>query len=200
MSKTTSGLHNVTKEQIPSTAWRLLQGGRETARDPLHTPVLATSGNFGPSQRTVVLRHVDPSLRILACHTDLRSLKVREACDNQPSSWLFYDRERKLQIRLAGLSSVHSDDHLAELRWSETNPHGKACYNSNHAPGQEVSAPLSAPAPINGTGTEALARARFAVLATRIEFLDWLVLSSKGHRRAQFVWKEGNWSGSWVAP
>ena len=42
--------------------------------------------------------------------------------------------------------------------------------------------------------------ARFAVLATRIDFFDWLMLSINGHRRAQFLWKNGNWCGEWVAP
>ena len=195
-----SDLHNLPTERIPATAWCLLQAGCNSARDPLHTPVLATLGKFGPSQRTVVLRHVDPAHRTLACHTDLRSLKVREARENERCSWLFYDRERKLQIRLAGIASVHSDDRLAERRWLETNPRGKACYNNNHAPGQKVSAPLAAPALIKEAEAKVEARARFAVLATRIDFFDWLMLSINGHRRAQFLWKNGNWCGEWVAP
>ena len=44
------------------------------------------------------------------------------------------------------------------------------------------------------------ARGHFAVLACRIAFMDWLLLSIHGHRRAQFRWMEGRWEAAWVSP
>ena len=137
---------------------------------------------------------------MLACHGDIRSAKVREAEADPRASWLFYDRKRKLQLRLAGELSVHVDDDFAERRWEKTTDAGRACYNTECGPGQRVPQPAGAPNSISNAEEERVARSHFAVIACRIEFLDWLVLSAKGHHRAQFHWREHEWQASWVLP
>jgi 3-hydroxyisobutyrate dehydrogenase len=148
----------------------------------------------------VVLRHCNEEQRMLACHTDARSAKVREAEADPRASWLFYDRERKLQLRLAGLLNIHIDDDFADSRWDSTTDFGRACYNTERGPGQRVPRPAGAPSLIGNGKDEQLARSHFAVIACRIEFMDWLVLSSRGHRRAHFHWREGGWQARWVLP
>jgi pyridoxine/pyridoxamine 5'-phosphate oxidase len=187
-------------QKIQRVGWQLLKEGVNSAKSPLHTASLATIGEDGPSVRTVVLRYCDEGQRMLACHSDIRSAKVGEAGADPRASWLFYDRERKLQLRLAGRLSVHVDDDFADSRWENTTESGRACYNTGHGPGQPVLQPASAPGRISNDIEEQAARSQFAVIACRIEFLDWLVLSARGHRRAQFHWREREWQASWVLP
>ncbi|MBT8038732.1 MAG: pyridoxamine-phosphate oxidase [Xanthomonadales bacterium] len=186
--------------QIQRVSWELLREGVVSAKSPLHTASLATIGEHGPSLRTVVLRHCDEEQRMLACHGDVRSAKVREAEADPRASWLFYDRERKLQLRLAGLLSIHVDDAFADSRWDTTTDFGRACYNTERGPGQQVPQPAGAPSLIDNEKDEQLARSHFAVIACRIDFMDWLVLSSRGHRRAHFHWREVGWKACWVLP
>ena len=187
-------------QQIPKLSWKLLREGVNSSRSALHTPCLATTGEHGPSVRTVVLRHWDEEQRMLACHTDIRSAKIREAEADSRASWLFYDPERRLQLRLAGKLSVHVDDDFADACWDETTAMGRACYNTESRPGQHVSRPAVAPGRISDEKQARMARSQFAVIACRFEFLDWLLLSAKGHRRAQFHWRADKLESSWVTP
>jgi hypothetical protein len=186
--------------EIPGVTWRLLRQGAADSRDPFHTGCLATSGDSGPSQRTVVLRLVDEARRVLACHTDRRSLKLEEARGDAASSWLFYDPARKLQLRLEGRLSIHLDDDFADNCWAATRPLGRACYNTPAGPGQPVEAPAPAPTPPASPQQVGTARDHFAALRFRVDYLDWLYLSIRGHRRAQFRWGEQNLHGHWVNP
>jgi 3-hydroxyisobutyrate dehydrogenase len=193
-----TALEHLDLQRIPQVSWQLLREGVDSARSPLHTPSLATIGEHGPSLRTVVLRYCDEEERTLACHTDIRSAKIREARADPRASWLFYDRERKLQLRLAGELSVHIADDFADSRWHETTALGRACYNTEPGPGQRVPQPATAPGLISDDMGAQVARSHFAVIACRIEFLDWLLLSVKGHRRAQFHWRGDSLQASWV--
>jgi hypothetical protein len=195
-----SPLSDLPLAEIPAASWELLRQGAAGSREPFHTGCLATAGALGPSQRTVVLRLVDEPGRLLACHTDRRSLKLEEARGNGASSWLFYDPERKLQLRLEGRLYIHLDDELADSRWEATRSLGRACYNTLAGPGQPVVAPAAAPAPPTDPSEASLAREHFAVLSFRVDFLDWLYLSIHGHRRAQFRWEEQGLQGNWVNP
>jgi hypothetical protein len=185
---------------IPEAAWRLVSEAVHSAKDPFHTPCLATIGEFGPAQRTVVLRDVNEKERMLVCHTDRRSAKVAELVSDDRSSWLFYDRERKLQLRFCGATTIHTADALADSRWAATRELGRACYTSRQGPGVYLQRPPAAPGRCRSPEEERLAREQFAVAACRVVFIDWLYLSIKGHRRAQFCWRGDAWEGHWVAP
>jgi hypothetical protein len=200
MNEQQTSLKDLDLQQIPQECWKLLREGVSTAGSAMHTPCLATVGEHGPSVRTVVLRYFDEDQRMLACHTDIRSAKIREAEADSRASWLFYDPQRKLQLRLAGQLSIHVDDGLADNRWDQTTDMGRACYNTASGSGQQVSRPARAPGRISDEKEARLARSQFAVIACRIEFLDWLLLSAKGHRRAQFLWRADKLEASWVTP
>ena len=187
-------------EQIPEQLGHLLQEGVTLGKSPLHTPCLGTISEHGPTLRTVVLRHFNEQERTLACHTDRRSSKVTEVLEDPRVSWLFYDRDRKLQLRLAGNATVHKDDDFAQYCWSETQEQGRACYNTQTGSGKTVVKPAAAPDLIASREEEKAARSHFTVIACQIQFVDWLILSSKGHRRAQFQWRDSGWESTWVAP
>ena len=186
--------------ELPSVAWQRLRGGVARGADPFHTPVLATIGPDGPTQRTVVLRAADEQARRLACHTDRRSPKIAHVGSDSRASWLFYDRKAKLQVRLTGHLSIHTRDTYADERWEAVTGRGRACYRAAAAPGDIVPEPPVTAAPPDDDKATADARNRFAVLACRIDRFEWLFLSGKGHRRAQFVWNGDAWRGDWLAP
>jgi hypothetical protein len=54
--------------------------------------------------------------------------------------------------------------------------------------------------PIDGPGEARQSGNRRFPENARIEFLDWLLLSAKGHRRAQFHWRADELESSWVTP
>ena len=200
MTSDPAPLRNLALGQIADTAWKLLVGAVASARDPFHTPCLATIGPDGPEQRTVVLRYLDPDRRVLACHTDARSPKVREALAHPSCSWLFYDAGRKLQLRLIGRLTVHTESAFADGRWAVSRARSRACYNTGAAPGTPVSQPPQAPPRIEGASSERQARSHFAVLSCEVSRFDWLCLDGAGHRRARFQWQSGAWAGEWISP
>ena len=193
-------LANLELDEIPDTVWRLLQVGAERASDPLHTPSLATIGHEGPQLRTVVLRHVDAGQRLIVCHTDRRASKAGEILQDPRTSWHWYDRDRKLQLRLSGTSFLHTDDPLADACWDRSTKRARTCYNTAIGPGQRVSRPPVAPPSIGSDPEEADARSHFAAIATRVTFIDWLFLSGGGHRRARYHWRSDGFTGSWTTP
>lgn len=195
-----SALGALDLHQIPAITWELLREGVESAKSPLHTPCLATIGEHGPSSRTVVLRHSDNEQRVIACHGDIRSAKISEAEVEPRASWLFYDRDRKLQLRLAGRLMIHSQDEIADKGWDQTTALGRACYNTSLGPGQPIPGPAGAPDRISDENEGRKARSHFAVIACQVGFIDWLLLSVHGHRRAQFHWRKGQWDAGWVSP
>ncbi len=103
----------VNLDTILAMTWMQFVKGAERSAEPFHLGVLATSGVQGPSLRTVVLRAVYPEQRVLLCHTDSRSEKLMEIRNDERVAWLFYDPDKKLQVRLRGKAAVRADDSLA---------------------------------------------------------------------------------------
>lgn len=185
---------------IPAATWNLLQQGVSSSSDPLHTCALGTGGRQRPEVRTVVLRNVDPDQRLLVCHTDRRSSKAGEIVQDGQSTWLFYDRERKLQIRMSGNTVLHTDNAFADICWEASAARSRDCYNTSLGPGQAVSVPPTAPSRIDSPMEAQDARDHFAAIACRVNVLDWLYLSGAGHRRAQFRWNGSTVSATWMTP
>lgn len=185
--------------------WGLLEAAAGSAASSMHTPVLATVEAGGPAQRTVVLRRVDRERRRLMCHTDRRSRKVAEIEGNPRVAWLFYDASRKEQIRVGGEARVTGEGSLADTQWASSGLGSRRCYLAHPGPGASLPGPVSTlPEHLRDrrpTETESLAgRDNFTVITTRIDSLDWLWLSARGHRRASFRWHEGGLDAQWTAP
>jgi 3-hydroxyisobutyrate dehydrogenase len=108
-------------------------------------------------------------------------------------AWLFYDRDRKIQLRLRSRASLHRLDPLAGRRWSESTTRSRVCYSTPLAPGTRIEYPVSASADSVG------GRENFTVLSCEVHWMDLLYLSAAGHRRALLRWEGGSWDASWVA-
>lgn len=177
-------------------AFRLLTRAVADRRSPFRTLNVATIAADGaPVCRTVVLRGVDVPARALSVHTDRRSAKIAELAHDPRIAVHGYDPGAKIQLRMAGMASVHHDDALADQAWARSLPMSRACYAIDPAPGTPIAAPMPAPhdAPHG--------RENFSVIVVELQSLEWLWLAAQGHRRARFVWQpDGALQQSWLAP
>jgi pyridoxine/pyridoxamine 5'-phosphate oxidase len=194
--------HAAILEQI----WGFLARGVNQASDPFHTPVLGTVSIGGCNLRTVVLREVDATQRLLLCHTDVRSPKFHEIQTTPGVSWLFYHPKEKVQLRIYGLATLHTDDEIADRQWRVSKLSSRRCYCAVTGPGttqQESDSGLPEKfverLPTEQESEE-LGRQHFAVIACQIMGIDWLYLQARGHQRTQFSWQGDHFHGIWVTP
>jgi len=178
-------------------SWSLLGRGAKDRKAPAHTPVLATSGKGRPQLRTVVLRGCDREKRRLRFHTDRRSHKVAEIEANPVGAVLVYDPGRKVQLRLDCTLSLHIGDELARVAWAATRDFSRICYQVMLGPGEALSNPRDVPFSANESND---GWDHFAVIAAEVTRIEWLYLAAHGHRRAEFVWQDGDWEGRWLVP
>ena len=159
---------------------------------PFRWPVLTTvDAARQPAARIVVLRaFADP---VATVYSDARTDKVAQLRSNPEAGLLFFDRDRKLQVRAKGVASLHHQDAVAREHWDSLPPARHADYQSAADPGTEW--------------TEAGARLdpawrdrNFTVLRITLAFLDVLRLSREEHLRYQYRHSGGQWSQKQVAP
>ena len=195
-------------EELLPKIFAMLTRGTADRKSPLHTPTLATIGADGsPQTRVVVFRKFTREERRLIFHTDLRSPKIEELRADKRVSWLFYHAGEKLQFRIAGNATIHADenDALKLKQWQATWAFGRRCY-MGEAPSRIVADATS------GMSDELEDREptieeseigfpNFAVVSTKIIWIDCLELHAKGHRRSLFSWNEnGELETHWLTP
>ena len=181
-------------DNLEDVLWGLLAEGVTRGASPFHSPTLATLGPAGPEARTVVLRAADRASRTLAFHTDWRSPKRRQIQAEPHLAWVFYDTDRRLQLRASGRATLHRGDATARSAWEGMKDQGRVCYATPRTPGTPIAEPQPAP-----TDTEA-GWGDFCVVLCTLERLDLLLLAASGHRRALWRLLDGAWSAGWVAP
>ena len=93
-----------------------------------HCFYLATINMNTPRLRTVVLRTLDKNKNSISFHTDLRSNKIKEIKSNNNISALFYDKKRKVQIRMRGKAVLYENSSELKTIWSTMRPESKLCY------------------------------------------------------------------------
>ncbi|RDC60387.1 3-hydroxyisobutyrate dehydrogenase [Alteripontixanthobacter maritimus] len=169
-------------------------------RNPLHTPIVATSDT---DARVMVVRAFDAGSWTLRFHTDVRSPKVVVIESNPAVGIVGYDRGEKLQLRLRGTASIERSTPLVDSAWANSDNFARRCY-LGEGPGAVSDVPTSGlPKRFEGvepTDEELLpARTNFAILLVRIERADWFSLAHTGHRRAVFDLADGG-GGRWVSP
>jgi pyridoxamine 5'-phosphate oxidase len=189
-------------------AWRLIEPGSIDRRSEAHCPSVATlDANGFPSQRVMILRHVDWAARKLRFHTDARSTKTQTLSERNAASVLFYLPEAKIQLRLNGTMSMSTAGEEIDDAWDSATLFARRAYMATIAPGTVVGQPVSGlPSFIEGRQpTEediAPARENFALLHVEFDTVEWLYLANSGHRRARWRWDAAakTWHGCWLIP
>lgn len=179
--------------------WRLLADGAAHGRSGFHLPTLATLSPEGPRLRTVVLREADSAAATLRFHCDRRSDKAFELADNPACALAVYDAAAKIQIRIEGRATLHTDDAVAEAAWAGSRPMSRVCYAAEPPPGTALLAGNAHTLPDEATAA-ATGRRHFCAVVVKALRLDFLYLDRRGHRRAAWCRDGEGWDGGWVAP
>jgi pyridoxamine 5'-phosphate oxidase len=191
---------------IEKDCWIRMLNGSLKSKDALHNPVVANIENGIVSMRTVVLRKVDTKNKTILLHTDIRSGKWKGLEKNNVVSWLFYDAQSRYQIRVGGIAKLHYNDSIADEAWGRSSANSRKIYLGDEAPSEISDIPtsgLDAKFESNNPTVEEteIGRKNFGVVVTKANWIDWLWLSSGGHRRAKFEYDaELNLKGSWLLP
>ena len=187
-------------QEVLNAAWSLIKEGVRDRRSSFHLPTVASISSDGlPTMRTVVLRGVDVTNRVLRFHTDSRSAKFSELSSHPRIALHFYDASIKTQIRLDATAKLHFEDPLAVAAWEASRPFSRLCYAADIGPGVEVASPPAAPT-LNDTETDS-GFGNFCLVIAVVHHLEWLHLAAAGHQRAAFNWfGESPPSARWLAP
>jgi pyridoxamine 5'-phosphate oxidase len=195
-----------TLETIEADCWKRIQKGALAHQHDFHQPMVGTVSGAFANLRTVVLRKVWAEKKQLAFYTDSRSGKINDLSKNNSTSWLFYSARHRLQIRLGGSSIVHTQSSLADEQWKKSRIRSRKCYLATLSPGVPVSTASSGLPVIleqrdpDESESEA-GRKNFAVVVTKVKWMEWLWLHHEGHRRAEFRYNEnGSYRASWLIP
>ena len=195
-----------TLEDIEKDCWVRLLNGAVKSRDPLHTPAVANLQEEVIAIRTVVLRAANTINKELTFHTDVRSLKWNNLKKNAETTWHFYDANARVQIRASGTATLHHNDLLADVAWIKTNASSRKTYLSFDAPSTKSLVPSSGLLPeFDGENPSLeiseMGRKNFGVVVTKINWVEWLWLNSKGNMRAEFKYnKEEIIQANWLIP
>ena len=189
-----------TFEQVIADARTMLAKGASDRSSPAHTPVVGTSDG---AMRVMVLRAFDPEDLTLRFHTDIRAPKCAAIAADPRIHVLVYDRDRKVQLRLAGTGEVSGTAPEVNEAWQASTTFARRCY-LGEAPGTHSPIPTSGlPGEVEGIAPseEQLrdARKNFAILKVRLEGIDWFFLDHNGHKRAIINLVDRDLD-RWVAP
>lgn len=193
-------------DAIETFCWNRMEAACLDYKDVLHCPIVGNRNEMGVNMRTVVLRKLKKEEKQLWFHTDIRSGKWNELQNDPAISWLFYSPEERLQLRVMGTVTIHHQDEISEAAWENTSVNGRRTYLCNPGPSSIIAEPASGLSPVleerNPTVEESEAgKSWFAVVTTQVQYLEWLWLHSKGHRRAAFHYENAVLTRSnWLIP
>ena len=186
--------NHITTDKVFKNIWYYLKNGIENRDSDYHTFSLATSYENIVKNRTVVLRDYNKDNKTISFHTNNLTKKVLDINNNKNVEALFYNRKEKIQIRISGLAVINEQDDLCKKKWSEMSSQTKECYFQNITPGQPINNPNLVKSVIKDRISE-----NFIIITIHINKIDWLYLSSKGHKRIKFL-AQDNFKGEWIAP
>ena len=176
--------------QIIKSEWKNINLGIQKAKHDYHSFVFSTVLKNSPNSRTVILRDFDEDKPAIWFHSDRRSRKILHLEENENVSALFYDKSRKVQLRINGIADIEEDIEHNKKIWDSMRPESKLCYMGPYAPSQKISQfesnTLEKSAHDLDKEDEHLGLSRFCRIRIKIKKLDWLKLDYKGHQRLVF--------------
>lgn len=175
--------------------FRRLKQAVTDLQNPWRLPVLSTIGPEGPDARVVVLREASDDGSEYVAYSDLRSAKVEQLRRQSGFALVFYDPVDLVQLRIRGLARIVSETGSESCRWLALSQNQRKNYQSIRAPGEPVGSANFGEELGDSSGLE-----NFAVIFFHALEIDWLWLARTGHRRAFWVRRNGEWSGTWRVP
>ena len=189
--------------EIKKKIWSMLDDAVTNRSSPFRIPVFVCGDQSDFDGRIVVLRKSDQSNNIIQFHSDIRSNKIDILKKNPKASFLFYDKELKIQVRLKVEAIINHDNDVTKQSWEKTQHISRKCYLVDSGPGTISDEPTSGLKPEldNFDYTKEQSEAgykNFTVIQCKIKSIEWLYLAAKGHRRARFDLE--NNKDNWLVP
>ena len=186
--------------EIKKKIWSMLNNAVKDRNSQFRIPVFSCGNNDNIESRIVVLRKSDENNNIVQFHSDIRSDKIDILKKNPKASFLFYDKELKIQVRLKVDAIINHNNNVTKQSWEKTQHISRKCYLVDNGPGTISDEPTSGLKPelANFDYTKAESEEgykNFTVIQCKIKSIEWLYLAAKGHRRARFdlVNNKNNW-------
>ena len=191
--------------EVLESIFEMISRGVKEGKDDFHTMMFSNIQNNRVESRCVILRHFDKENKTLVFNTDIRSPKVEAIRKNPETHCLFYHFQEKTQLRVSTHSTIHYNDELHRAGWKNTAISSRKCYLTKYAPSQGIEKmddgiPSHLLAKIPKADESELGKINFAVITNKIMSVDWLYLSSSGHKRARYEFNDGSINKAWLAP
>ena len=113
-----------------------LEDGVLNSKNPYHFFSLSTFNIDFPESRTIVLRNIKKEPLGILFNADFRSPKVKQLIINQNCMALFYDNNRKMQLRFKCQSIINHKNKLSKKIWNKTPLQSRKCYMGNYSPSE----------------------------------------------------------------
>ena len=189
--------------EIKKKIWSMLNNAVKDRNSQFRIPVFSCGNNDNIESRIVVLRKSDENNNIVQFHSDIRSDKIDILKKNPKASFLFYDKELKIQVRLKVDAIINHNNNVTKQSWEKTQHISRKCYLVDNGPGTISDEPTSGLKPeldnFDYTKEESEEGYKnFTVIQCKIKSIEWLYLAAKGHRRARFDLENGR--ENWLIP
>ena len=189
--------------EIKKKIWSMLNNAVKDRNSQFRIPVFSCGNNDNIESRIVVLRKSDENNNIVQFHSDIRSDKIDILKKNPKASFLFYDKELKIQVRLKVDAIINHNNNVTQQSWEKTQHISRKCYLVDNGPGTISDEPTSGLKPeldnFNYTKEQSEEGYKnFTVIQCKIKSIEWLYLAAKGHRRARFDLENGR--ENWLIP
>ncbi len=190
--------HDSELNNIFISCWNELTLGAQLSDHPYHFPVLGTNHKNEVELRTVVLRAVTQNEDNLIFYSDFRSPKVNQIQKNPQVSWLFYNGESRIQIRVKALAIIHHQDEISSHYWNLLKPRNKRDYATVLSPSTIIN--NNKEIAYIKDGNEEQLFENFVVVATEVSEIDWLRIGADSNKRARFLKEKSGFIGEWLVP
>jgi len=190
---------------IISEIWEMLKIAINDRHADFRCPIFLTSVNNQPDGRAVVLREANSETLNLKFNADIRSNKINILKNNPQAALIFYDKKKKIQLRIKVNCSINYKNEISKQAWQKTQQISRKCYLASLAPGTTLEQPGSSIDNKFETfdysfEESEMGEDNFCVINCNIITIEWLYLSAKGHRRAKIDFnKQGN-HFNWLVP
>ncbi len=183
-----------TLEATQAEVWRQLENATRDKHHAWRSPVLATVGQDGADARTVILREVDASARLLRIYTDERAAKVAQVMSHPVGTLVMWSPPLGWQVRCRVRLAVQSQGLAATSRWAlvKLSPAAQD-YLSPLPPGAALVDDAPGASALTGSGKRPAPQPHFAIIEAQVLSIDWLELKRSGHRRAVFDDQGARW-------